>query len=201
MRYEDTEHAGGADKNRVFDGTVRLEPGSYLVHFTSDGSHSYGNWNSSPPAEDRYWGVSVFPVSGRLNPADVGPFERASGGTVVAQLVRMENDERARTTFRLTSATRLRVYALGEGSGGDMFDYGWIEDENGRVAWRMTYDESEPAGGARKNRVFDGTISLAAGAYVLRYTSDGSHAYGDWNDDPPDDPEGWGITVFRMDDR
>jgi len=63
--------------------------------------------------------------------------------------------------------------------------------------WKMTYDESDPAGGARKNRVFDGVITLPAGTYVLRYTSDGSHAYGDWNDDPPDDPESWGITVFR----
>ena len=201
MRYEDTERAGGAEKNRVFDGAVHLEPGSYLVHYTSDGSHSYNNWNSSPPAEDRYWGVSVFPASGRLNPADVGPFERASGGTVVAQLVRMSNEESARSTFRLTRETKLRVYALGEASGDDMVDYGSIEDENGRVVWRMTSDESEPAGGARKNRVFEGVITLPAGAYVLRYASDGSHAYGDWNDDPPDDPESWGITVFRMGER
>lgn len=197
MRYEDTEHAGGAEKNRLFDGTVHLEAGSYLIHYTSDGSHSYNNWNASPPAEARYWGVSVFPASGRLNPADAGPFERASGGTVVAQLVRMGNDEQARTTFRLTRETSLRVYALGEGSDGDMVDYGRIENENGRVVWKMAYDESDPAGGARKNRVFDGVITLPAGTYVLRYTSDGSHAYGDWNDDPPDDPESWGITVFR----
>ena len=201
MRFEDSEHAGGAEKNRLFDGTVRLEPGSYMVHYTSDGSHSYNNWNSSPPAEARYWGVSVFPASGRLNPADVGPFERASGGTVVAQLVRVDSDASARATFRLSRETRLRIYAIGEGSPGKMFDFGWIEDADGRrMLWEMKYDETDPAGGARKNRVFEGTITLPAGAYVLRYRSDGSHAHGDWNDDPPDDPESWGITLFRMGD-
>ena len=63
------------------------------------------------------------------------------------------------------------------------------------------YEESDPAGGARKNRMFEGTVTLPAGAYVLRYASDGSHSFDDWNDDPPDDPESWGITVFRMGDR
>ena len=79
-----------------------------------------------------------------------------------------------------------------------MFDYGWIEDGGGRRVWEMKYDETDPAGGADKNRIFDGVITLPAGAYVLRYRSDGSHSYNDWNDDPPDDPESWGIAVFRM---
>ena len=49
-----------------------------------------------------------------------------------------------------------------------------------------------------KNRVFDGVITLPAGNYVLRYRSDGTHSYNDWNTDPPDDPESWGIAVFRL---
>lgn len=201
MRYDHTEHAGGADKNRLFDDTVRLEAGSYLVYYTSDGSHSYNDWNSSPPAEGRFWGVSVFPASGRLNPADIGPYERPSGGTVVVRLDHVESDSRTFKPFTLTVTTGLRVYAVGEGSSGEMFDYGWIEDERGRTVWRMSYEETEPAGGARKNRLFDGVITLPAGSYVLHFATDGSHAYGDWNDEPPDDPESWGITVFRMGDR
>lgn len=201
MRYEDTEHAGGADKNRLFDGTVHLEPGSYLVYYTSDGSHSFNDWNASPPAEDRYWGISVFPASGRLNPADIGPYERPSGGTVLAELARMGNDEDASRPFQLTREGPVRVYALGEGSNGDMFDYGWIEDASGRVVWEMKYDETDPAGGARKNRLFDGIVTLPAGAYTLHYKSDGSHSSEDWNADPPDDPQSWGIAVFRMADR
>jgi len=41
-------------------------------------------------------------------------------------------------------------------------------------------------------------LRLAAGRYVLHYRTDGSHAYRDWNGDPPDDPEGWGIAVLRI---
>jgi hypothetical protein len=45
--------------------------------------------------------------------------------------------------------------------------------------------------------MYDGVIKLPAGTYVLRYNSDGSHSSVDWNDGAPDDPESWGITVFR----
>jgi hypothetical protein len=79
-----------------------------------------------------------------------------------------------------------------------MADYGWIEEaKTGRRVWEMTYRSTEHAGGASKNRRFDGTIRLSAGEYVLRYETDGSHAFGDWNADPPDDPEMWGVTVSQ----
>jgi hypothetical protein len=199
MRFEDTGPAGGASKNRLFDGTVHLEAGSYMVHYASDDSHSAAEWNAAPPAEERYWGVSVFPASGRLDSALVAPFRRGPSGTVLAALVEMRDDERAHAPFRLERETTLRVYALGEGVNGDMVDYGWIEDAGtGRVVWEMTYDATEPAGGARKNRVYEGTVKLPAGSYVLHYRSDGSHSFDDWNDDEPDDPESWGITVFRL---
>src|SRR5205809_88714 len=201
MSYENTEHGGGAQKNRLFDGTVHLEPGNYLVYYHSDGSHSSSDWNAAPPAEERYWGVSLFPASRRLNPADVGPFMRMRAGdnnTTVAQLSHMGNDEDARTTFSLQAQTRLRVLAEGEGRDGQMFDRGWIEDAGGRTVWEMKYDATDPAGGADKNRLFDGVITLPAGSYVLRFRSVASHSYNDWNDNPPDDPESWGIAVFRL---
>jgi hypothetical protein len=65
----------------------------------------------------------------------------------------------------------------------------------------MRFEDTEPAGGAEKNRVFEGTITLPAGSYVVHYTSDGSHSYNSFNDDPPDDPIAWGITVFRTRNR
>ena len=74
MAYDETEHAGGADKNRLYEGTLKLEPGSYLVYYRSDGSHSAHEWNAARPAESRYWGVSIFPASGTLNRAIVTPY-------------------------------------------------------------------------------------------------------------------------------
>ena len=36
-------------KNRVADEVIRLEAGSYIVGFVTDGSHAYRDWNSGPP--------------------------------------------------------------------------------------------------------------------------------------------------------
>ncbi len=41
------------------------------------------------------------------------------------------------------------------------------------------------------------TIILEKGSYRLRWRSDDSHSFGDWNVDPPDDPQSWGITLYR----
>ncbi|PYO94698.1 MAG: hypothetical protein DMD62_04650 [Gemmatimonadetes bacterium] len=198
MSYANTGHAGGAEKNRLFDSVIHLAPGNYLVYYKSDDSHSYDHWNGAPPAEERYWGISIFPATGKLNSADVGPFMTMHATDfTMAQLNHMGNDEDARTTFQLTEQTRVRVLAIGEGRDSEMFDYGWIEDAAGDVVWKMKYDDTQPAGGSDKNRSFDGVITLPAGSYVLRYTSDGSHSYGNWNANPPDDPERWGISLFR----
>lgn len=196
MRYDETKPAGGAAKNRLFDGTLHLDPGSYIVYYKSDDSHSFGKWNAAPPAESRYWGVSVFPATGVLDRSVVGPYE-AAASHAIAELVRIPSGRHAHELFSLDHAAAVRVVAIGEGVDGEMVDYGWIENaETGDTAWAMTYGATSDAGGARKNRLFDGTIRLPAGRYELWYETDGSHAYGDWNDDPPDDPEGWGITLL-----
>ena len=195
MTYGATAKAGGADKNRLFDDTLRLAAGSYLVYYRSDGSHSAEEWNATRPPESRYWGVSVFPASGRLNKALIGPVERSGGRKVLAELPHMGNQEEARKSFRLDKEAAVRIFAVGEGSGGEMFDYAWIEASSGQVVWEMTYRTSEHAGGAEKNRMFDGTIRLPAGNYLLRYKSDGSHSYEEWNSDAPDDPDAWGVVV------
>jgi hypothetical protein len=197
MRYDDTEAAGGAEKNRLYDGTLRLEAGSYMVYYRSDGSHSFGKWNAAPPAEAAFWGVSVFPASGRLDSSDVAAFRRTSP-TALVEIVRVKNDRHKRETFTLDQPATLQVYAIGEASGNQLADYGWIEDAaTGETVWEMTYRSTTHAGGASKNRLFDGTVRLPAGRYVLHYDTDDSHAYDDWNAEPPDDPEGWGIVLTR----
>ena len=109
----------------------------------------------------------------------------------------MRDDESPRKTFKLDRETTMRIYALGEASARSMVDYGWIEDaKTGRTVWEMTYRSTEPAGGAAKNRRFDGTITLPAGEYMLRYETDDSHSFGSWNANPPDDPDMCGITLL-----
>jgi hypothetical protein len=196
MEYDETEHAGGDSKNRMVDKIVHLEKGSYIVHFITDDSHSYHHWNSSPPFDPEHWGITISAAGDRFDPKDVSAYEERGDASVLASIVRVGNDERRRKEFSLSQKSDVHIYALGEGSDGDMSDYAWIENASTRkVVWEMRYRMTDPAGGAHKNRLFDGTITLPAGTYVVFYETDGSHAYNDWNDTPPDDPEAWGITI------
>jgi hypothetical protein len=198
MRYKSTDAAGGDAKNRIVDTTLRLDKGSYIVHYVSDDSHSTGSWNAPAPADGRRWGITVLAADGVLDRSAVAPYEDKGDPTVLAQLTEVRDNGEPRKQFTLERETAVRIYALGEGAGGEMHDYGWIEDaRTGRRVWEMTYRITEHAGGAAKNRKFQGTIRLPAGEYVVRYETDGSHAFGDWNAAAPDQPEAWGITLYR----
>jgi hypothetical protein len=199
MDYDKTEHAGGASKNRLFDGMVRLEKGSYLAYFRTDDSHSYFRWNSSRPYDAEHWGLTIMAADENFNPADVGAYKEGEDKSILAQLTKMRDHDHERKRFTLQRDTDVRIYALGEGRNGEMFDYGWIEDANtGKVVWEMTYRMTEHAGGARKNRLYDDTISLKAGEYVLHYETDDSHSFNDWNSDPPHDALHYGITLYLV---
>jgi len=198
MNYDNTEPAGGDRKNRLVDTTIHLEKGSYVVHFISDDSHSAEEWNAAAPPDGRRWGITVLSAQGALDRAAVTPYDEKSDPSVLAQLTEIRDDDQVRKNFSLDRETDVRIYAVGEGSGGELVDFGWIEDaKTGRRVWEMTYRTTEHAGGASKNRRFDGVIRLPAGNYVLRYETDGSHSFGNWNAAPPDDPEAWGITIYR----
>jgi hypothetical protein len=201
MEYERTEHAGGAEKNRLADQVLQLPAGSYIVYYQTDDSHAFRSWNSAPPVGADDWGISVFPLSGQLDKSAIAPFSEsvAESTDVIAQLVNVGDEQQRSRTFSLANDTDVRVYALGEGMNGEMFDYAWIENaRTGRVIWEMTYRMTAHAGGAQKNRLYDEVIRLPAGEYVLRYQSDGSHSKDGWNADPPFDPAKWGATLFHV---
>ena len=199
MRYADTESAGGDAKNRLVDRTIHLEKGDYVVHYVSDDSHSYDDWNAAAPSDGQHWGITLLVRAGAARQAAVSEYAEKADPSVIAQIVRVRDDESPRKTFRLDRESQVRIYALGEGSGRSLADYGWIEDaRTGKTVWEMTYRTTEPAGGAAKNRRFDGVVTLPAGEYTLRFETDGSHSFGSWNANPPDDPDMWGITVYRV---
>ncbi len=198
MKHDNTEHAGGAEKNRVFDGSVHLPAGDYIAYYVTDDSHAYRRWNSSPPFERDVWGLAVYPDAD-FRATDFQKLDSeamAVNVDVLVRIARVGDDERLRERFTLDKSTRIRIYALGEGSGGDMYDYGFIENRKTRdVVWEMTWRSSHHAGGARKNRAFDGEITLEPGTYEVFYETDDSHAFGSWNAARPRDPHSWGITI------
>ncbi len=115
----------------------------------------------------------------------------------LVNLVGLGNGEHHAAPFTFDGEGFLRIRAVGEASLSEQYDYGWIEDADaGQIVWEMTWQNTIPAGGDDRNRMFLGTLSLPAGAYVAHFRTDFSHAYGDFEDIPPDDPEAWGIQVF-----
>ncbi len=198
MEASHTPHAGGAQKNRMVDEVVSLEAGDYLVVYVSDDSHSYGAWNSAAPALPELWGITVMGAHGPPRRGVVRPYDDRDIEAVLARMVEVGDDQHRVERFTMARAGDVRIYAIGEGDQSDMYDYATIEDAaTGDVVWRMTYRRTEHAGGAGKNRLFEGVIRLEAGEYDVVYRSDGSHSFRDWNSAAPHDPFSYGVTIFR----
>jgi len=202
MTGKNTDPAGGATKNRQFDGLVDLSAGDYSVYYVSDGSHSQGSgWNSSPPYDQKAYGVTIYAGTSNFDRNAFTLIEktdvRAPG--LLAGITEVGDDAEESRRFRLASPTKVRIFAVGEGTRSEMVDYGWIEDaRTGDVVWEMTYRKTSHAGGAEKNREVDQVILLDKGEYTLHYVTDDSHSFPDWNSTPPSDPMGWGITVSEV---
>ncbi len=122
--------------------------------------------------------------------------EELSSKSAIAEINRVADDADKTVEFNLPEARSVRIFAIGEGQGGQMFDYGWIESaETGKAIWEMKHGETTHAGGAGKNRKVDTVVMLPAGKYRLRYKADDSHSYDNWNSLPPD-VNFWGIAVY-----
>ncbi|MFQ5675444.1 MAG: hypothetical protein ACE5G1_06060, partial [bacterium] len=195
MTYSSTEHAGGGDKNRLYDANLALRKGSYIVYYVTDGSHAFADWNTAPPHDQDNWGITISAADPGFRDDDISEYYPEMDSKVLAQIVRVRDYEEERERFKLDRDSELRIYAIGEGTNGVMYDYGWIEDDSRNVVWEMTYLRTDYAGGAKKNRLFDDTIFLKKGEYVVYFETDDSHSFNNWNAAPPYDPVHWGITV------
>ncbi len=198
MKQYKTDHAGGAKKNRRTSEVITLDKGDYIAYYSTDDSHSYNDWNSSPPQEEDLWGLSVWATEETdLNKIALFEPENFKRENSLLEILMVRDDEYIRETFTLDSETRIRIMAMGEGSDGDMYDYAYIKDEDGRRVWEMEYHDTDHAGGARKNREINERVTLEKGTYRVTYKSDGSHSYNRWNASPPSDEEMWGVIILK----
>jgi hypothetical protein len=39
---------------------LTLEPGTYELHYRTDGSHSFNDWNDTPPDDRIHWGITIY---------------------------------------------------------------------------------------------------------------------------------------------
>lgn len=217
MSWDKTVGAGGSDKNRLEVAFLRLEPGVYSLQYQSDGSHSFEYWNDDEPDYPARWGATLFPMAASLDAGIVrvldapepdawaapnGPLNAAvaNEGDPIVSWTRLRGDVEQAEAFELDKETNLHIVAVGEITrNGNQYDYGWIERAGtGEIVWEMTLDNTHEAGGADKNRRFDDVVVLSPGQYVVHYKTDDSHHYESFNDDDPDDPEAWGITIHYV---
>ena len=199
MRRGNIQDAGGDEKNVKFYGIVNLPAGEFALYYNTDDSHSNTDWNAAPPYDPFNYGVTLIAASEK----EKSEFKLISSTfeeqNVIIQLIKVGNDETRSGSFTLKEESSIRVYAIGEQSDSyrRMADYGWIIDAKSRdKVWTMDIERTEPAGGTDKNRMIDEVIKLPKGTYTVFYQTDDSHAYDDWNDSPPADPEHWGITIY-----
>jgi hypothetical protein len=196
MTIDKTQYAGGARKNRRQVETLQLPAGDYEADFVTDDSHSPADWNAAPPCDPGFYGLTLSVPADADLPAIA--LTQPLAWTVLADLVRVGNDQDRSAPFSLARAQTLRIYAIAEGDSDEMADEVWIEDAVGKRIWIMAPNRTHHAGGAAKNRLADEVISLPRGSYTLRVKTDDSHAYGHWNADAPWDPEHYGVTVYTV---
>ncbi len=201
MSEKSSSHAGGAAKNRLFNGIITLKPGKYLVYYASDGSHSYLQWNSSPPYDPASWGMRLLIENTGSISEYIKPYSEPGDDDILLQIIRVGNREHKIKSLVLSRPDSLRIYSLGEGEDNEMFDYSWIEDDSGNIVWEMRYENTQHAGGAAKNRMVNSIVRLDSGRYYVHYKTDGSHSFDGWNEDPPMDRLHWGITIQKIEEK
>ena len=213
MTWDATVEAGGGRKNRLEVAFLTLEPGVYTLRYESDGSHSFEAWNDGRPDYPERWGATLFPMAAVLdsgvvalleNPGDdrwvapnaPHPAPVAHVGEAIVDWTRLRGDVAESHAFTLEQQGKLHIVALGEIATSNKYDYGWIEHaETGVTFWEMTRENTYPGGGGSSNRRFDGVVELPPGRYVVHFVTDGSHHYGAFGNEVPENDEDWGITV------
>jgi CubicO group peptidase (beta-lactamase class C family) len=58
MYFHETASAGYY-RNRRVDRTLSLPPGTYRLHFETNGTHAFADWGDCPPGH-RFWGITIF---------------------------------------------------------------------------------------------------------------------------------------------
>lgn len=224
MSHAGSRQSGSDESNRAELAFFQLEPGTYTLGYESDDSHSFDAWLHGQPEHPERWGVSLFPVAEQIDssavevldlettelgekhsvPEPPHPPQHAEHippppGAMMVTLTGIGNEEQSRATFSLQEESRVHVRAMGEISISGRYDHGWIEKaDSGEIVWEMTFQNTHPAGGADRNRRFDGVVTLGPGDYVVHYRTDFSHAYGDFGDEAPADPQGWGVRISKL---
>ena len=198
MTWRDSQPAGGAEKNRRAT-RPQLPAGRYAAFYATDDSHDPSEWNAPPPHDPDGWG---------LTSASTDRTARAAVKTFAYEHVPAERHDRRVDARSATAQSRKQGFTLTRADGRPHLRARRrtrradvrlrLDHQRGlaRRVWEMRYDDTERAGGDRKNRLVDTTMHLDKGSYVVHYITDDSHSADEWNASAPPDGRHWGITVL-----
>jgi len=118
----------------------------------------------------------------------------------LVSLIRVGNSQSMKQVIELSDTSRYLIISMGEANVFPrvMNDYGWIEDDHGRVIWKQEQTKDFDAGGDARNMLQLDIIRLPPGKYKVAYQTNAAHAWNSWNLSPPDRPNLWGIQLFQL---
>lgn len=190
-------YAGGALKNQRYRENISLQPGSYEVAFMTDDTHHDGEWNANLPFDPLFYGITLFVDKGQKQYVEEMD---TNSEDILAEITRVGDDVNERESFYLEKPSKVKIAVMGEGSDGEMNDYGWLSDSRGKNIWKANYYMTTWAGGAKKNRQASEVLTLPPGEYTIHYKTDDSHSWEGWNSPPPENAENYGIIIYFLED-
>jgi CubicO group peptidase (beta-lactamase class C family) len=168
-------------KNPVYDDLVILD-----VFALASAYATVGDAEHTAKAYDLYNDLFTKPLPGKFKQENL-----------ISEISKVTDFADEGRDFSLAKESEVQLFAIGEGIGSDMYDYGWIENvATGDTLWIMSIENTVHAGGADKNRLIDTTIRLKSGKYRLHFISDDSHSFNRWNSTPPEYAF-YGIAIYR----
>ncbi|MEX2603001.1 MAG: two-component regulator propeller domain-containing protein, partial [Gracilimonas sp.] len=125
-----------------------------------------------------------------------------TGEQAISRIAQVDDNADLSQSVNIESAGEYLIVATGEGDANGMYDFGWLENDEGVIIWSAeNLDDTFHAGGGIKNRGRIDLISLDAGTVHLRYKSDDSHSFDSWNVEAPTFINLWGIALVKIDDQ
>lgn len=201
FRYPGSAPAGGVNRNRRADATLDLEPGLYRVAVQTGPRHGTDGWVLNPPDAPWMWGLTLTSALPSGAVVALAPSDKLEL-PVIASFACVGEDAELDDTFILDAPTSALIVSAGEVIGETTYDGGVLDrvlpGGGTEHVWMLGREASVPAGGADKNRMALGMLTLEPGTYRLTYRSDGSHNCDDFNSDAPDDPTFWGATLYAL---
>ena len=160
----------GAKYNRKFEGEVSLEKGEYELYYCAarplflETEGGYFNlkrlWERVFGDEDWWednsekWYLKASQVDEVFEKDAVDKYQRAIKNSAIISLTKIGDSDEIKKGFSLKKSAKLKIYAIGEGDDGDIYDFCYIVNASSRERkYIMEENNTEPAGGALKNRV------------------------------------------------